>query len=228
MLVAVYKGQTFDHRSWLGPEPFQTSPNVFIDCTFQGASVRTDLQKPARLVEQQIINATVRGGILTGAVVDNCVLDGLKVKNMPGIAGCVFRHVTIRGHIDQLIIHGSQQYLGRPDLAATEKALLEQHYADIDWALDISEVESPDFSIRGIPSSLIRWNRETQAVLDYDTAKSTDWTKFDLSGTNFRADIMLLLDRKSGDAVLVGATSGKTAEREQEVLASLRRSGLVS
>ena len=79
----------------------------------------------------------------------------------------------------------------------------------MDWALDISEAQFTDFSMRGVPAELVRRDPATQVVVTREKALRTGWRE-QLSPTNtlwpFVIDMFLRDDEP--DIVLV-APKGK-------------------
>jgi hypothetical protein len=94
--------------------------------------------------------------------------------------------VTLKGRCDKLMIHG---ITGRGDIdvggsgVLPYRALCDEFYATVDWALDIREAEFEDFCIRtrGVPAHLVRRDPETQAVIRRDKVLSGKWREMGLS-----------------------------------------------
>ncbi|MEM9754065.1 MAG: hypothetical protein AAF916_11870 [Planctomycetota bacterium] len=109
----------------------------------------------------------ISGGSLDGAVVEDVLVDGLETGGLFQTWATVFKHVTLRGKIDGLMLSD----LFRPSYPTSEfQTEMDRanaaYYAEVDWALDISEAEFQDeFDCRGVPSRLIRRDPETQIMV---------------------------------------------------------------
>lgn len=118
------------------------------------------------------------------------------------LEGTAFEHVTFKGRIGQgVFIRGREimQPVLRPiddPLKVTPEechAYLDKFYAELDWAIDVSEAELVDFTVRDFPAQLIRVNGIDQVVLssaefvkafkkgafDSLSAGAKDWAKGD-------------------------------------------------
>ena len=100
------------------------------------------------------------------------------------------------------------------------------YYATVDWALDISEIETRDFSIRGIPWEKIRINPETQAVVTRDSLRVTDYRKLPLPQTYFGTAMETIAMLKLDYVLLVAGILGKNYTQEIECIKLLRESGI--
>lgn len=134
----------------------------------------------------RLIGCQVRKCLIGPALLEDVHIENLN-SDMIIVWGALFKHVTIKGRCDKLMIHG---ITGRGDIEVGGKgvlpyrALCDEFYESVDWALDISEAEFDDFSIctRGVPSRLVRRDSETQAVVRRQQALSGKWRGMRLSG----------------------------------------------
>jgi hypothetical protein len=120
----------------------------------------------------------VRDVTLTGCAASNCVVDGvrfedvtvdgLSVKGVQQLGGCVFRHVTLKGRIGPLLTVPVNYALPQATRDAFTAAI-QAYYRDVDWALDITEAEFSDADLYMVPGDLIRRDPETQFLLRRDT-----------------------------------------------------------
>lgn len=225
-----YKGQRFFNVRVTRDAKLMT-PVTFDDCIFEASSVSVKVADTERLTVEgvELNNCQVSGGGLRGVYLRNVTVANLKVKSLPQVMGCVFEHVVLRGRINQLIIDSefraarSSQFFAQSEKGA---------YANIDWALDISELDCPDLDIRGVPARLVRRDPTVHAVVSYETAQATDWSSvvksIDLAGAAFGSVISMLMRKKWEDVILVAARRGKKAALQREVLAALRERGLAT
>lgn len=200
-------------------------PILFERCVFEAcsAAVYSHARERIRVNDVTLRNCEVRGGGIRGLAITESVVDGLVVKSLPQVLGCTFHHVVIRGKINQLMIHHDLPtvYDQIPFAAAAGRL-----HAEIDWALDISELDSPDFEIRGIPSRLIIGDPDTQAVVPRYQAINDAWKDVDLSGTSFRIALEMLADSTWDDYILIAPRTGRSSLRAREVIAELISRGI--
>jgi hypothetical protein len=102
------------------------------------------------------------------AFFDDVQIDGLVTEDSVQLSGCVFRHVVLRGNVGEIFLHPSQNAQESVD----QEAL--QMYADIDWAMDISEARFGDTSLYYLPGDLVRRNPEEQFLLRRETFTDID------------------------------------------------------
>jgi hypothetical protein len=179
----------------------------FRNCAFVSCDVSITLDPCNRTTVRRVglINCEVTGCSASTAVLEEVLVDGLKTHNMLASWGAVFRHVTLKGRIGQLMLN----YAVAPGVAtADEQRAFDQanalYYASVDWALDISQGEFLDADIRGIPSRLIRRDVETQAVVTRQKALEGRWRQVDLSKTWWATSLdFFVKDSKAPDLVLV-------------------------
>jgi hypothetical protein len=200
-------------------------PVLFERCVFEACSagVRSDATQRIPVRGVTLRDCEVRGGGVRGLALSDSVVDGLRVKSLPQVLGCTFEHVVIRGKINQLMIRQDLPTVHdqTPFVADAERA-----YEAVDWALDISELDSPDFDLRGLPARLVIGDPLTQAVVTREQAEGGAWRDVDLSGTPFRVGLKMLAERDWEDYLLVAPRSGKSAARAQEVIAELVAKGI--
>jgi hypothetical protein len=124
----------------------------------------------------------VRDVTLTRVSATNCMVnavrfedvtvDGLSLTKLHQLAGCVFRHVTLKGRIGPLMTIPLPSGLPEETKAALNAAMV-AYYKDVDWALDISEAEFSDADFYMVPGDLVRRDPETQFLLRRDVVAQT-------------------------------------------------------
>ncbi len=110
-------------------------------------------------------------------------------------------------------------------ISATFAAEAEAAYSDIDWALDISAAETTELSIRDVPSSLVRRDASTQAVVRAENI-SSDWEAIDFEDTWFRAAVHSVARGETHESILVTPMRSKNASAFLRVLGRLRDAGI--
>ena len=176
----------------------------FRKCSFLSSAIsitrKPELRSTVRDV--RLIQCEQRGCALEAAIVEDVLVDGFKTNGLFQTWGAVFKHVTLRGKIERVMI---SPYVA-PSIATEkqQRAFDEAnaaYYAGVDWALDISEAEFEEIDIRRVPARLIRRDPETQVVVTRERAMEGGWRNLDLSKTDWAGYIDLFL--KDGDAELV-------------------------
>ena len=179
-----------------------------------------------------LIRCHVSASDLGAVIAEDCTVDTIWFHRgnwgSQMIAGCALRHVTIRGNVtgglEFLTARLVQPDMEREELVAANRA----YYADVDWALDISEARFTfvSFVRSGIPARLIRRDPETQVVVTRRALLDADWQG--LLGT---AAVGMGIDRfvETGfeDTVLVAGRRSRRFAEEMAVIDRLRTEGLV-
>lgn len=197
----------------------------FQRCTFEACSISVVRDATTRLIvsDGEIIDCKIRGGGLRGIHLRDITARNLRFFSAPQILGCVFEHVTLGGKMNQLIINGELPTVDDPDLFEESARAA---YRTIDWAIDISELDCPDLSVRGIPGRLIKRDRQRQLVVTREQALAAPWQEADLRDTNFAAAIDQMLEQGWPEIVLSASRAGPHAERTQSAIQSLIAIGL--
>ena len=166
---------------------------------------------------------------LAKAVMDEIVVDGFRTKDLTILSACAIRHVTLKGKIGKLKVTDRLPGIGNPvQLQEGFNAVNMAFYRGIDWALDISQAELEDFSLSGIPLSLIRRDPETQVVLPADVAVSRAWRQVPEFAKVWGPRVEALLKIGRGpELLLVAPKLHPDFKMEVDALNSLRRAGLI-
>jgi len=107
-----------------------------------------------------------------------------------------------------------------------------QFYANVEWALDISEARFKEFGIRGVPARLIRRDPESQVLITRERAlrvATPGWEEqLDPANKLWPFMISLFLGDGDEDMVLVAPLGAAKAKRDLLLkgLQELRRIGL--
>ena len=231
------ENQTLEHfNDWVSGKVF--SDIEFINCSFVSCGFSLidvvnfdDLDLVAlRSVARNLnfINCNVRGCYIKPGIVEDVLIDGLKLKSHMQTAGTVFKHVTLKGVIDLLMLTPYVDFSGRfPNVQRSFDEANREYYKNVDWALDISEAQFKDCDIRAIPSRLIRRDPKTQAILTREKALEGKWKDVDLSGTHWGLSIEWLIEQGYPDKVLVAPKKSRSFRVLLEGLYRLRDAGVI-
>ena len=166
-------------------------------------------------------------GGLSAAIIEEALVDGLRIHGLLQTWGMVFKHVTLRGRIGRMML--SNNIAPVITTQATQRAFAEAnaaYYGNVDWALDISEAEFQELSFRGIPGRLVRRDRETQVVVTRQKAMRGEWRGLDLERTYWQVAIELMLERGDEDVVLVAPKRAKEFNHLLRGIQLLRDAGV--
>jgi len=128
-------------------------------CTFEkcSLSITNSLRKMTTFQRAHVYDNTVRGSCVVGPVVlEDVVMDGLKIHDRLVLSSPLLKHVTLKGEIGELrfgITAGVDRY--DQEVEALFSARRQGFYSNADWALDISEGIFSDLELEGIPATLL-------------------------------------------------------------------------
>lgn len=163
------------------------------------------------------------------------LLEEIHIENFRGdlvtVWGALFRHVTIKGRCDKLMIHG---ITGKGDIDVGGKGVLlyrtlcDDFYASVDWALDIQEAEFSDFCIRtrGVPAHLVRRDPETQAILRREAVIAGKWQELGLSGFSQLIIKEMITGGQAADVLVAPKRDKKLCVHILEDIRKLREAGI--
>jgi hypothetical protein len=205
----------------------------FKRCLFSSCSLsRTDQpSRRSRIHHIRILDCEAAGCFLGPAIVEETVVDGLKIPKRLIAEGSVFKHVILKGRIDRLLLYEvNPNLVASPEYRAKVRETFDQanaeYYKTVDWALDISQAEFLDFNVRGIPSRLIRRDPFTQAVVKYEKAMNGEWKKLDLSGTWWPVALEMLAKSNWEDAILIAPKRHRQFSQALKGIYVLRDAGI--
>ena len=189
-------------------------------CTIEACSLSVSRDAVDRLVASdcEFIDSKVRGGGIRGVHLRDITLRNVRLSSMPQILGCVFERVTLAGKVNQVMIRADLPTVDHPRVFEDAAMIA---YQNIDWAIDISDLDCPDLSIQGVPGDLIRRNSERQVVVTRERAILAPWREADLSDTNFSVAITQMLRLGWSQVVLSAARSGPHQARTRAALHEL-------
>lgn len=211
----------------------------FINCVFSRAgfsSITIPNEEKLDLVGLRSVarnlkfsNCCIEGvGFVGAGIVEDCIIDGLRVTKHLQTAGTAFRHVIIKGVVDRLMITPYVDFFKRaPEVQRSFDAANLEYYETVDWALDISGAIFKDCDIRGVPARLIRRDPETQVVLTREKALIGNWRDLDLSNTHWPTAIEFFLSDGYQDCVLAAPKRSRNFSKLLDGLHRLREAEIV-
>jgi len=204
----------------------------FVSCRFDNCSVsaasRPELRSTFR--NMRFFQCTVSAMPLGPAIVEEVLVDGLQTggneRFLLQVFGAVFKHVTLRGNIGDLML---TPFLGIARTSAEQRAFdaaNAEYYRHVDWALDIRDAAFTECDIRNVPARLIRRDPKSQVVVTRKRALEGRWRELDLSRTYWPVTLDLFLQREDEDVVLVAAKQDPSFQNQVVGLECLRRAGV--
>ena len=154
-------------------------------------------------------------------------MDGLKTHGLLQTWGAVFKHVTLRSKIGRIMVSPFvAPGKATPEQQRAFDAANAAYYANVDWALDISEAEFEECDLRRVPAHLVRRDPETQVVVKRENALRGEWRKLDLSRTYWASAIEGFLAEGDRDVILVAGKRQKGFRDLLDGLEKLREAGV--
>jgi uncharacterized protein YjbI with pentapeptide repeats len=168
---------------------------------------------------------------INGSVFEDVSLHNLKRTGDAPLFlwGCVFRRVKLSGRLSGIKINRA---IGAgPAFHAVQPAwdsAASKFYADVDWALDISEAQFPGgVTFEAIPGHLIRRDPGRQVLVTRKALSAANIDSLDFDKTAINIALSWFLRGSMFDSVVVAARSdSKWAKRDGAVLNMLRSEGL--
>jgi hypothetical protein len=210
--------------------------NIRIEgCSFthSGISVTTDFDRMATVRDVELADCATDGVSLGPLIARNVRISNLRTSDLL-ILWCPYAdRVTLTGDIGKMKINpdagpstvGNARQRPFDDFRST-------FYADVEWAMDISEARFKEFDIRGVPGRLIRRDPESQVLVTRQRAlqvATPEWEKqLDPENKLWPFMINLFLSDGDADVVLVAPLGAAKAKRDPLLkgLQELRRIGL--
>lgn len=197
----------------------------FQRCFFESSAISITRNPRLRSTVRNVraIDCEVGACSLYSPIVEDVLVEDLKIGKLLIAWGAVFRHVTLRGRIGAMML-SPFPVLDDEDNAA--KPLFDaanvEYYRNVDWALDISQAEfSVECDLRGVPGRLVRRDPETQVLVTRKKAMEADWRTHPLlAGTKWARSIDFLLEVSAESEVVL--TAPKRNRRFRELLQGLQ------
>lgn len=181
----------------------------FVNCVL---SMTRDPARRSVVRDASFIDCTATSSSVGTAILKNVRVHNLRFGETLHACGTAFHHVVLSGQTGEWII--SPLYDGSEAEIRPINDANVAFYANVDWALDIRELECTDFEVNGIPGRLILRDPETQALVRRENV--TDERRWrDLKNTCWAYHIGGMIDDGAEDCILV---AGKRSDEFNELL----------
>lgn len=202
----------------------------FRECYFQSCAISITRNPGLRSTVRNVrmIGCSHRGCTIYAAIFEDVLVDGLKTHAQPlQCWGAVFNRVVLRGRIDTLMTSApiSAMPAAPEEQAAFDRANAE-YYRNVDWALDISQIECKDLDLRGVAARLVRRDPETQAVVTRRSAMEGTWRDLPFNENLWPTSLSVFLGQGEEDTILVAPKRHPKFRRYLEDLNLLRKAGV--
>jgi hypothetical protein len=195
----------------------------FAKCSFRSSviSMASEPRLRSTIRNVRLLNCEQRGCTVDAAIIEDVLIDTFRTHTLLQCWGAVFRHVTFRGRIGRIMSSPAVATgTATPEQQRAFDIANAEYYANVDWALDISEAEFDECELQRVPAQLVRRDAETQVVITREKAMRGTWRDLDLSKTYWKTSIEFFLERGDADVVLV---AGKRARKYRDLLDGLKK-----
>jgi hypothetical protein len=210
---------------------------TFRECTFDNWSAKDCELSRLRLEHCRFWACSLHGGILR-----DCVIDDLRMTIGSGggrrtplfLWGTLAEHVVLNGRIGGFIWNLPYETFaeyGKPKADRIETkaiARAREHYAGVDWALDISQAKFssvPAFRY-GPPGRLIRRDERTQPLVTREDAEGGRWRAIAEDIGVWRVVLDSFAKSRWPDEIVLTPAAGGTGERDRAGIERLREIGV--
>ena len=192
----------------------------FVNCEFNNGALSLTKSIEARTTVRnvELINCRLNGCHCGPAIFEDVSVSGLETNDLVLLWGALFRRVTLRGslgkfklnHVVDAVDHSTK-------IQVPFDQFRERYYSEGVWALDIREAKFREFEIRGLPSSLVLRNPESQVVVTRELALDKGW-RDKVSPSNELWPFMIDMFLSDGEADRVFVVPMNAPKRKREIL----------
>lgn len=207
----------------------------FLNCTFEncGLSLTEDISRMSSAHGIELANCRINHCHFGPLIASEVAIHNLETNDLLILWCPYFDRVALSGELGRLKINAT----AAPSTLGNEKQrpfdeFRKKFYAEVEWALDISEARFKECDLEGIPAHLIRRDPESQIIVTRERAlqvATPGWeAKLGCPKTHLPFVINLFLTDGYPEIVLVAPLGGTKAERDAELqtLREFRRIGL--
>lgn len=200
----------------------------FLHCKFDNCNISVTRNPRKRTIVRNVhlVDCHLFCCDLWTAAIEEVTVEGLGTHDWLSAAGAVFKHVLVRGSVGTIVSATAGQRFRSEKVQRAFDSANAAYYSKVDWALDISQAEFTEATLKGIPAELIRHNPETQFVVKRENVIDGRWRSLDLSDSVVRTSIEHFIKSETDDVVLVAPQRAKDFRKQLADLETLRREGI--
>jgi hypothetical protein len=206
---------------------------LFERCTFEGNGITSfgdPINRP--IISNIQLNKCSVYSWFTGVQFEDIQINDMATgKNHLFLFACVYKHVKLSGNIGTLIISsdwGMDTVKHKKRNLIYAKANIE-YYRDIDWSIDISEVNASGIEIRGgIPTNQIIRNKENQMIITRKEAELGRWkNNREIDTSAIKNAIEDIIHSGEEEGIIILGSRSKNYQKNLSILQEMKRSGIV-
>lgn len=211
-----------------------SAPSVHQDielrrCVFDHCVLSPTFDPARRSIVRRVraVDCEVRRVSVGGAIFDDVVVDGLKIRGLLQLWSPAFRHVVLRGRIGRLMVSPwVEPVTATKDQQRAFEDANRTFYRSVDWGLDLREAEFDEVDLSGVPGSVVLRDPRDQAIVMREVALRGEWRQLDLSGTWWGIVLEDLARSSFDSAAVVAPRRHKKYKRLVEGIQQLRDAGI--
>jgi hypothetical protein len=192
----------------------------FENCEFNngGLSLTTSIDARTTVRNVELMNCRLNGCHCGPAIFEDVSVSGLETNDLVLLWGALFRRVTLRGSLGKFKLNLVVDTVDHSaKIQSPFDQFRERYYSEGVWALDIREAKFKEFEIRGIPSSLVLRNPESQVVVTRERALDEAW-RYKVSPSNELWPFMIDMFLSDGEADRVFVVPMNAPKKKRDTL----------
>ena len=199
-------------------------------CSFSGCSLASGDDPRKRTVIRRLsasdCRISGRFGMVGAAILEETTIRNFRSGQILIFSGAAFRRVVLKGHLPSINFNEMIPF-GPISPEKAERFLRAnlEFYLRADWALDITEAESPGLKLSCIPGELIRRDPATQILVSKSRLIGGRWESLPLPPITRIQVERCLKDNFENQVIVAGKRSSHFAE-EMRGIDILRREGI--
>ena len=195
---------------------------IFDNCALSISKNPSNISKIKNVIAE---NLSVSSCDIGPCIFEDVLIENLRINEILIFHSPLFKNVKLSGNIGNLKINSAAfSIYDRPDLQNCFNELRNNYYKNIEYALDISEAKFLSFDCNGIPSDLIKRNKDSQFIIRKKNISNIDRLnkEFAIAYPYVFFMVKMFLDSPHLDEVLV-APLAKPTKKYKPILEGLTR-----
>lgn len=196
----------------------------FERCTFDNVGLGSETpEKPVIVRDSALIRAKAWAVFIGWVVAEDCTVDGFEGAAIWPVDTLLLRHVTLSGAIGAVDIRDPRQLNPRDSV---RRAVHEDFYAKVDWALDIRGARFRRADLSGVPGRLVRRDPATQVLVTLERLTASRWQTLDFRETAWNIGFEEMESANLEAVVFVAEPRGRRFDDKLRLIDDLRRTAI--